>query len=117
MDSLFAKQVKTKKIIRAEDVRDILGKIATDEGKSSKHIMQDYIRGEIDLATAYARFEATGRSGDNYNKIKKFQKLVTSPEFCDELKKEAVGNGKDIVFSLKKINIAVTQLMNEINKK
>ena len=116
MDSLFAKQVKTGEIVRAEDVRDILGKIATDKGKSSKHIMQDYISGEIDLETAHARFEATGRSGDNYDKIRKFQKLIVSPEFCDELKKEAVGNGNDILFSLKKINTAIAQLMKEISK-
>lgn len=34
MDSFFAKQVKTGEIVRAQDVRDILGKIASDEGKS-----------------------------------------------------------------------------------
>lgn len=44
MDSFFAKQVKTGEIVRAQDVRDILGKIASDEGKSSTHIMQDYIK-------------------------------------------------------------------------
>ena len=72
MDSFFAKQVKTGEIVRAQDVRDILGKIASDEGKSSTHIMQDYIKGDIDLEEAHARFEATGRSGDNYEKVKKF---------------------------------------------
>ena len=45
--------------------------------------------------------------------------LIYSSEkdFCDELKKEAVGNSKDILFSLRKINTAVTQLMKEIDKK
>lgn len=38
MDSFFAKQVKTGEIVRAQDVRDILGKIASDEGKSSTHM-------------------------------------------------------------------------------
>ena len=76
MDSFFAKQVKTGEIVRAQDVRDILGKIASDEGKSSTHIMQDYIKGDIDLEEAHARFEATGRSGDNYEKVKKFQRLI-----------------------------------------
>lgn len=77
MDSFFAKQVKTGEIVRAQDVRDILGKIASDEGKSSTHIMQDYIKGDIDLEEAHARFEATGRSGDNYEKVKKFQRLIS----------------------------------------
>lgn len=117
MDSFFAKQVKTVEIVRAQDVRDILGKIASDEGKSSTHIMQDYIKGDIDLEEAHARFEATGRSGDNYEKVKKFQRLISEKDFCDELKKEAVGNSKDILFSLRKINTAVTQLMKEIDKK
>ena len=117
MDSFFAKQVKTGEIVRAQDVRDILGKIASDEGKSSTHIMQDYIKGDIDLEEAHARFEATGRSGDNYEKVKKFQRLISEKDFCDELKKEAVGNSKDILFSLRKINTAVTQLMKEIDKK
>lgn len=117
MDSFFAKQVKTGGIVRAQDVRDILGKIASDEGKSSTHIMQDYIKGDIDLEEAHARFEATGRSGDNYEKVKKFQRLISEKDFCDELKKEAVGNSKDILFSLRKINTAVTQLMKEIDKK
>lgn len=115
MDSFFAKQVKTGEIVRAQDVRDILGKIASDEGKSSTHIMQDYIKGDIDLEEAHARFEATGRSGDNYEKVKKFQRLISEKDFCDELKKEAVGNSKDILFSLRKINTAVTQLMKEID--
>lgn len=53
MDSFFAKQVKTGEIVRAQDVRDILGKIASDEGKSSTHIMQDYIKGDIDLEEAH----------------------------------------------------------------
>lgn len=92
-------------------------KIASDEGKSSTHIMQDYIKGDIDLEEAHARFEATGRSGDNYEKVKKFQRLISEKDFCDELKKEAVGNSKDILFSLRKINTAVTQLMKEIDKK
>ena len=61
--------------------------------------------------------EATGRSGDNYEKVKKFQRLISEKDFCDELKKEAVGNSKDILFSLRKINTAVTQLMKEIDKK
>ena len=117
MDDLVVKQIKTGEIKKAADVRDILGKIASDEGKSSKHIMQDYISGDIDMETAYGRFEATGRSGDNYDKIKKFQKLVTSKEFSDELKKEAVGNVNNICFSLKKINAAVTALMKEIKNK
>lgn len=115
--NLVEKQVKTGEIVRAQDVRDILGKIASDEGKSSTHIMQDYIKGDIDLEEAHARFEATGRSGDNYEKVKKFQRLISEKDFCDELKKEAVGNSKDILFSLRKINTAVTQLMKEIDKK
>lgn len=55
MDSFFAKQVKTGEIVRAQDVRDILGKIASDEGKSSTHIMQDYIKGDIDLEEAHVK--------------------------------------------------------------
>lgn len=100
-----------------KDMRDIYAPLCEDEGKSSTHIMQDYIKGDIDLEEAHARFEATGRSGDNYEKVKKFQRLISEKDFCDELKKEAVGNSKDILFSLRKINTAVTQLMKEIDKK
>lgn len=63
MDSFFAKQVKTGEIVRAQDVRDILGKIASDEGKSSTHIMQDYIKGDIDLEEAHVIYNELRKRG------------------------------------------------------
>lgn len=43
MDSFFAKQVKTGEIVRAQDVRDILGKIASDEGKRDLLLMDNNV--------------------------------------------------------------------------
>ena len=113
MDDVVVKQIKTGQIKMAKDIRDKLGKIAKASDKGSNKIMRDYINGSIGVDEAYTRFEATGKSGNNYVKIRDFRALMTSDEFLKSLKAESVGNAS-ISFELKKIKKALDKLLKEI---
>lgn len=113
MDDVVVKQIKTGQIKMAKDIRDKLGKIAKASDKGSNRIMRDYINESVDIDKAYTRFEATGKSGNNYGKIKDFRVLMTSDEFLTSLKAESVGNAS-ISFELKKIKKALDKLLKEI---
>lgn len=113
MDEVVVKQIKTGQIKMAKDIRDKLGKIAKASDKGSNRIMRDYINESVDIDEAYTRFEATGKSGNNYGKIKDFRVLMTSDEFLTSLKAESVGNAS-ISFELKKIKKALDKLLKEI---
>ena len=113
MDDVVVKQIKTGQIKMAKDIRDKLGKIAKASDKGSNRIMRDYINESVDIDEAYTRFEATGKSGNNYGKIKDFRVLMTSDEFLTSLKAESVGNAS-ISFELKKIKKALDKLLKEI---
>lgn len=113
MDDLVIKQIKTGEIKMAKDIRDKLGKIAKSPDKASKRIMRDYIEGRVDIDEAFTRFEATGKSGNNYGKIKDFRVLITSEEFTTSLKAESIGN-TSIPFELKKIKQALDKLIKDM---
>ena len=113
MDDVVVKQIKTGQIKMAKDIRDKLGKIAKASDKGSNRIMRDYINESVDIDKAYTRFEATGKSGNNYGKIRDFRVLMTSDEFLKSLKAESVGNAS-ISFELKKIKKALDKLLKEI---
>lgn len=113
MDERIVTQIKMGKIKQAKDIRDKLGKIAKATDKTSKRIMREIIEGRTDLDDAYTRFEATGKSGNNYVKLKKFRTLMTSEEFKTALRSESVGNS-EILFELKKIKKEVDNLVKEL---
>lgn len=114
MDDRIVGQIKNGKIKQAKDIRDKLGKIAKARDKTSNRIMRDVIAGKTDIDEAYIRFEATGKSGNNYVKIKEFRSLMTSDEFSRALKAEAVGNNA-ILFELKKIKKEIDKMINELD--
>lgn len=113
MDETIVGQIKSGKIKQAKDIRDKLGKIAQAKDRTSNRIMKDVIAGRADLDEAYFRFEASGRSGNNYKKLKEFRTLMTSDEFKKTIKAESVGNNT-ICFELKKIKREVDKLIKEL---
>ena len=115
MDERIVGQIKTGEIKQAKDIRDKLGKIAKSADRTSNRIMRDVIEGKADIDEAYTRFEATGKSGDNYGKIKAFRSLMTSYEFKVALKAEAIGNNT-ILFELKKIKREIDKMVKELDK-
>ncbi|WP_148410234.1 ParB N-terminal domain-containing protein [Murimonas intestini] len=115
MDKEIVSQIKLGKIKRAEDIRDKLGKIAKSPDKTASKIMRDIIDGNNSLDQGFARFEATGKSGNSYKKIKEFRDLMTDSEFLKSVKREASGN-KATSLELKKINKAISKLLREIGE-
>ena len=115
MDEKIVTQIKTGKITRAEDIRDKLGRIAKSSDRTAAKIMRDIIEGGSSIDQGYARFEATGKSGNSYKKVKEFRDLMTDEEFLLSLKREAVGNNA-MTLELKKINKAITKLLKELSE-
>lgn len=115
LDDLIVRQIKTGQIKMAKDIRDKLGKIAKATDKTSNRIMRDYIAGSVEVDEAYKRFEATGKSGNNYVKVKDFRVLMTSDDFIKSIKAEANGNSS-IPFELKKIKKALDKLLKELEQ-
>lgn len=115
MDDQIVTQIKTGKIKEAKIIRDKLGKIAKSTDKTSAKIMRDIIEGNNTIDQGYARFEATGKSGNSYKKIKEFRDLITDEEFVKSVKREVAGN-KAASLELKKINKAITKLLKDMGE-
>lgn len=114
MDDVIVKQIKNGEIKQAKDIRDKLGKIAKATDKTSNRIMRDVIEEKTDIDDAFTRFEATGKSGNNYAKIKAFRSLMTSDDFKTALKAESVGNNT-ILFELRKIKKEIDKMVKELD--
>lgn len=115
LDDLMVKKIKSGEIKQAKDIRDKLAPIAKSSGKASARIMRDFIDGNLDIDEAFTRFVATGRSGENYSKLKEFRTLITSDDFVEHLEAEAIEN-KNIAFELRKINTAAERIINNLKK-
>lgn len=115
MDDQIVIQIKTGKIKEAKIIRDKLGKIAKSTDKTSAKIMRDIIEGNNTIDQGYARFEATGKSGNSYKKIKEFRDLITDDEFVKSVKREVAGN-KATSLELKKINKAIIKLLKDMGE-
>lgn len=119
MDDQIVTQIKTGKIKEARDIRDKLGKIAKASDKTSARIMKDIIEGKNDIDQGYARFEATGKSGNSYKKIKDFRNLMTNNEFLQSVKREAAANknqADSTALELRRIKQAVIKLLKELGE-
>ena len=117
IDRAFVNTVKTNGFKQAMDVRTKLGAIAKGSDGTSKRIMQDIIAGRTDVYGGFERLEATGRTGEAYQKLKRFKESITDDDFQRHLKQEvaASDNKDDVEFILKKINKAIEKLIREFN--
>ncbi len=115
IDETFVSQVKTGVIKQAVDVRDLLGTVAKGTDKTAKRLMQEVIEGKTSIYDAHDRFEATGKTGGAYTKVKKFRETFTDEDFQKKVKTEAAST-KDISFELKKIKQAVEKLLKDIGE-
>ena len=74
--------------------------------------------GEVRIITrenGHERFKATGKASNGYQRIRKFHDLIDDDEFQKALLLEATTN-KSVVFELKKIQKAITKLINDMGK-
>ncbi|MBA1336181.1 MAG: hypothetical protein HPY66_2140 [Firmicutes bacterium] len=115
IDETFVSQVKTGEIKQAVDVRDLLGTVAKGTDKTAKRLMNEIIEGKTSIYDAHERFEATGKTGGAYTKVKKFRETFTDDDFQKKIKTEAATT-KDIAFELKKIKQAVEKLLKDIGE-
>lgn len=115
IDETFVSQVKAGEIKQAVDVRDLLGAVAKGTDKTSKKLMNEVIEGKTSIYDAFERYEATGKTGGAYTKVKKFRETFTDEDFQKKVKSEAAST-TGIAFELKKIKTAVEKLLKDIGE-
>lgn len=115
IDETFASLVKSGKIKRAEDVRDLLGAIAKGTDKTSKKLMNDVIEERISIYDAFERYESTGKTGGAYTKVKKIRDAFVDEDFQKKVKSEAASTA-DIALELRKIKQVVEKLLKDIGE-
>ena len=117
IDTTIVSQIKSD-TLKAVDIRDKLGKIANGKNKISTRLMKEIIEQKITLSDAAERFESTGKTGGAYIAIRKFKETIHDDTFQAKVKRESSAskeNAQAIAFELKKIKIAVENLIKEIN--
>lgn len=115
IDDTFVAQVKSGDIKQAIDVRNVYGEIAKSTSKEAKKIMQKIVDNEINIYDGHERFAATGKTGNAYQKVKKFREVISDDDFKKTLKLEASATN-DVQFELKKIQKTVEGLLKELGE-
>lgn len=113
IDDVFVEQVKTGAIKEAIDVRKKLGPIAKSESREAKKIMNDIIDNKIDVYYGYTKLEDSGKIGDSYKVLQKFNERINDENFKKSLANE---NIKQIQYQLKQIQRSVKKLLDSIEK-
>ena len=113
IDDTIVSQIKSGEIKQAVDVRNVLGTLAKGNDKTAKRLMKDVIEKKTSIYDAFDRFEATGKTGGAYTKIKKFKETIADYDFQKKLKIEASAT-KEIAFELNKIKTSIDKLLREI---
>jgi hypothetical protein len=116
IDETFVAQVKSGEIKQAIDVRDVYGKIAKSTSKDAKKIMQRIVDKEISIYDGHERLAATGKTGNAYQKVKKFREVISDDDFKKALRLEASATN-DVRFELKKIQKSIESLLKELGEK
>ena len=114
IDDTIVFQIKSGKIKEAIDIRNVLGPVAKGSDNTANRLMKAVIEGTTSIYDAHDRFEATGKTGGAYTKIKKFRETVADTDFQKKIKLEASAT-KDIAFELKKIKSEIEKLLKEIH--
>jgi hypothetical protein len=120
LDPIFVSQVKSGEIKEARVVRDKLGAIAKATDKVAQKFIQKIINKDLSVEEAYEHFEATGKTGNAYTKIKKFRQLIVEEEFQKKVKNEAHSTPNMVAemdFELKKIKTAIEKLQKDVTGK
>lgn len=112
IDDVFVKQVKSGGIKQAIDVRNVLGEVAKANNKTAKRVMQDFIQEKRTIYDAHEILQATGKTTDNYKRIKKFQELICDSDIQADIKLESTSN-KDLIFTLKRIQKELNKILKE----
>lgn len=114
IDTTFTKQVKTGEIKQAVDVRNILGKIASADGKHAKKIMNEFIVEESSIYDGFERLEDSGKLNDAYKAVCKFRERLDDTDFQKKIKQ--VTNIDEMQFQLKKLHRAIGKLLEDFSK-
>lgn len=110
LDETIANAIKNDRIVKAVDIRDMLGGIAKVNSKTSKKIMEKIADGEIDIYEGFERVEATGKTGHAYQTLKKFKDKISDKSFEKDLEKSDIGS---VRFELKRIHQKIEALLKK----
>lgn len=111
LEDTIVDEIKSGEIKQATDIRNVLGGIAKVDGNVTKKIMKNIAEKSIDIYQGFEQIEDTGKTGNIYQTLRKFQQKITEDDFKQRMKNE---DTKGIKFELKKIKKTVDELLNEL---
>lgn len=114
LEKIIVQQIQSGEIETAADVRKI-GKIAGIKTKKAKKIIEEYVKGEKDIYTAYRDVQDSGSFDKVYQKVHTFRDFVIEESFMDNVNHS--NKKSDIIFCLKKINKKINSYLKESDKR
>lgn len=112
IDDSFVAQVKSGQIKEAIDVRNVFGAIAKSESREAKKIMGEIISGSMSIYDGYDELDSTGKIGDAYKILQKFNQKIRAKEFEFQIANE---DPSQIKYQLRQIKKKVSNLLEKIN--
>jgi hypothetical protein len=112
LEEKIVSDIQTGKIEAAADIRKI-GKIAKIRSKKAKKVMQEYKEGTKDLYTAFGELGDTGSFDKVYQKVTEFRDYVVDEKFVEKIYESS--KKEDVIYTLKKINKKIKDILEEIN--
>ncbi|MCQ2752535.1 MAG: ParB N-terminal domain-containing protein [Coriobacteriales bacterium] len=112
IDDVIVEKVKSGEIREAIDIRNKLGEIAKSDSREAKQIMNDIIANNTTIYEGYEELEETGKIGDAYKVLQKFNERLNDKAFQKQLAKEDRGQ---IKYQLKQIKKQTKRLLERMN--
>lgn len=111
LDDVFVQQVKSGEIKEAMDVRKVLGSIARSNSREAKKIMSQVISGSVSIYDGFDELESTGKIGDAYKVLQKFNSKISKKEFAAQLANE---DPAQIKYQLRQISKNIKKYLDKM---
>jgi hypothetical protein len=113
MDTVVAGAIQSGEIHEAMDVRKVLGEIAKSDSREAKQVMQDIVNGGATIYEGLEILKDTGKIGDVYKDLQRFNDIINRKDFESRLSKEDYGQTQ---YQLRQIKKRVDYLLNKIKQ-
>ena len=111
LDRVVVEQIKSKSILRAQDLRDKLPVVCVRE-----RALRSFARGELSLDDAYDRAVTAGGRHSPYQKLKKFRLWLADADVQSDLADADGSIGDQVKFELNKLRNLADRLHKRLSK-
>ncbi len=117
LDKAIVEQVKNGKISSAVDIRDKLVPISKLNGSLKDKIIKKFVKGEIDLDTAFEKADDLGANSTLIQKFKKFKDTIADSEIVGRIENLTVEQQEKCTYELKKIRTNIDSILKNIEQR